>query len=75
MAVQGVEPYYDISIKCRTEDKYLFFNSIYTQIEQTEEDGRPPCRKIEKYPDWLHTDLEPSQNPVISDLKAVGLIK
>lgn len=70
LATQWLEYFWGIAVKCRTSEKELFFNTLWTQILESADLDGISYGKIEEYPD--HTYIEHSA--VEADLRTVGLI-
>lgn len=73
LATKCSQTFYGISIKCRVEEKELFFNTIEPQLFQTQELWGMPHININDYPNRL-TYVSESKNPIEEDLIANKLI-
>ena len=75
IAVQGNSVYWGISIKCKAEDKLLFYNTIKKYLEDNNDYTGIPFFKIDEFEDQLRKNYSKiQQNLFENDLRDAGLI-
>ena len=75
IAVQGNSVYWGISIKCKAEDKLLFYNTIKKYLEDNSDYTGIPFFEIDDFQDQLRWNFTKRQvNLIYNDLKYAGLI-
>ncbi len=73
LAVRCIQPFYGISIKCKSSEKRLFFDTIGPFLSKTHEGWGMPHVEYDAHPDWLICDYN-GKNPVEDNLQRCGLI-
>ena len=75
IAVQGNSVYWGISIKCKAEDKLLFYNTIKKYLEDNNDYTGIPFLQIDEFEDQLRKNYSKiQQNLFENDLRDAGLI-
>lgn len=73
LAVKSTQPFYGISIKCKSIERKKFFEIIAPQLSKMDELWGMPHVAYDEYPDWLSCDYK-VKNPVEDDLQSCGLL-
>ena len=75
IAVQGNSVYWGISIKCKAEDKLLFYNTIKKYLEDNSDYTGIPFLQIDEFENQLRKNYSKiQQNLFENDLRDAGLI-
>lgn len=75
LVVQGIADYYGISIKCKTDEKTLFYDTIKLYLAENHEYTSIPFLKLDDFKDQLREYTGIVQNSIENDLRKAGLIE
>lgn len=73
LSVKCVQPFYGISIKCKSTERKKFFEIIAPQLSKMDELWGMPHVDYNEYPDWLTCNYK-VKNPIEDDLQRCGLL-
>ena len=75
IACEGCQGFWEISVKCKTEDKKLFYDTIKSDLFENSDYTGIPFFEIDDFQDQLRGNFTKRQvNLIYNDLKYAGLI-
>ena len=75
IACEGCQGFWGISVKCKTEDKKLFYDTIKSDLFENSDYTGIPFFEIDDFQDQLRGNFTKRQvNLIYNDLKYAGLI-
>lgn len=75
IACEGCQGFWGISVKCKTKDKQLFYNTIKSDLSENSDYTGIPFFEIDDFEDQLRKNFTKRQvNLIDNDLRDAGLI-